>query len=64
MTELFDLVSLITDLPTEGLAAGTVGTVVHIHELPELAYEVEFTDAQGRTTVVTTLHPDQVRPAG
>ena len=64
MTELFDLVSLVADLPAEGLAAGTVGTVVHIHELPEHAYEVEFVDDQGRTTVVTTLHPDQVRPAG
>ena len=64
MTELFDLVSLIADLPAEGLTAGTVGTVVHIHDLPEPAYEVEFADDQGRTTVVTTLRPDQVRPVG
>jgi hypothetical protein len=63
MTDVFDLVSLIADLPSEGLAAGTVGTVVHIHQHPEHAYEVEFADAQGRTTVVTTLRPDQVRPA-
>jgi hypothetical protein len=62
MTELFDLVSLIADLPAEGLAAGAVGTVVHIHEFPQPAYEVEFADDQGQSTVVTTLRPDQVRP--
>jgi hypothetical protein len=60
--EQFDLVALIDDLPAEGLAAGAVGTIVHVHDDPEPAYEVEFTDAEGRTTALTTLHPDQVRP--
>jgi hypothetical protein len=63
MTELFDLVRLVNDLPAEGLVAGTVGTVVHVHDHPERAYEVEFSDKEGRTLTVTTLQPDQVRPA-
>jgi hypothetical protein len=63
MTELFDLVSLVDDLPAEGLVAGTVGTVVHIHDHPGRAYEVEFSDEHGRTLTVITLHPRQVRSA-
>ena len=62
MTQLFDLVSLIADLPAEALAAGAVGAVIHIHDPSEQAYEVEFADDQGRTIAVTSLRPDQVRP--
>ena len=61
MPELFEIVALVEDLPDAGLSAGAVGTVVHVHSDPEPAYEVEFTDDQGRTIAVTTLRPEQVR---
>jgi hypothetical protein len=62
--QLYDLIELVADLPDEGLSAGAVGTVVHIFDAPNLAYEVEFTDHDGRTLAQVPLTPDQIRPAG
>lgn len=45
-----------TDSP---IPAGTVGTVVHVYNGGE-AYEVEFTDHDGRTLLVATLTPEQL----
>jgi hypothetical protein len=59
-----DVVELVTDLPDEGLAAGAVGTVVHVFDRPNRAYEVEFADDDGRTIAQIALTPDKVRPAG
>lgn len=59
--ELYDVVELIVDLPDEGLATGSVGTVVHVFHEPNLAYEVEFADDEGRTVAMVPLTPDQVR---
>ncbi len=56
-----DCVVLTEDLPAEGLQAGDVGTVVHIHEAGR-AYEVEFVTFAGETIAVTTLSPAQLRP--
>jgi hypothetical protein len=61
--QLLDVVTLVEDRPEDGLAAGARGTVVHVHDEPERAYEVEFLDPAGRTTAVLTLRPDQLRPA-
>jgi hypothetical protein len=44
---LFDVVALIEDVPEHGLIQGQVGTVVK--DLSPDAYEVEFSDDQGRT---------------
>ena len=56
-----DCVVLTEDIPAEGLQAGDVGTVVHIH--PDAAgYEVEFITLAGQTMAVTTLFPNQLRP--
>jgi hypothetical protein len=41
MIEEHDCVVLTANLPAEGLEAGDVGTVVHIHKGGE-GYEVEF----------------------
>ena len=60
--ELYDVVELTTDLPAEGLPAGSVGTVVHIFHEPDLAYEVEFADDDGRTIAMVPLTPDKLRP--
>ena len=49
-----DCVVLTQDLPEEGLAAGDVGSVVHIHKAGA-AYEVEFIVFTGQTVAVTTL---------
>ncbi|PGH44961.1 hypothetical protein COO58_11380 [Micromonospora sp. WMMA1996] len=46
--ELQDLVELRAALPGENLPAGAVGTIVHVFHRPEFAYEVEFTDEDGR----------------
>jgi hypothetical protein len=55
-----DCVVLTQDLPDEGLKAGDIGTVVHIHEAGA-AYEVEFMTLAGETICVTTLLQTQVR---
>ena len=56
-----DCVVLTTDLPAEGLVAGDVGTVVHIHQ-NGAAYEVEFVTLTGRTVAVATVEQSQLRP--
>src|SRR5712691_4172145 len=56
-----DAVALLEDLPTHGLVAGDVGTVVFVHHEGE-GYEVEFMDADGRTLAVETLQAHQVAP--
>jgi hypothetical protein len=58
-----DCVVLTADLPKEGLEAGDVGTVVHIHG-GGAAYEVEFMTFAGRTIAVATVEASDVRPVG
>nr|WP_221376402.1 DUF4926 domain-containing protein [Actinoplanes polyasparticus] len=59
--ELYDTVRLLVDLPGEGLKAGAVGAVVHVFERPNVAYEVEFTDPDGRTIAQVPLTVDQAQ---
>lgn len=61
MIKEHDCVVLTRDLAAEGLKAGDIGTVVHIHE-GEAGYEVEFMTLAGETVTVVTLLPDQLRP--
>jgi hypothetical protein len=56
-----DCIVLTQDIPDEGLKAGDVGTVVHIHR-EAAAYEVEFITLTGRTLAVATVPPTQLRP--
>jgi hypothetical protein len=58
-----DCVVLTEDIPKEGLRAGDVGTVVHIHG-EAAGYEVEFVTLTGRTVAVATVLPLQLRPVG
>jgi len=58
-----DCVVLTADLPNEGLKAGDVGTVVHIHSAGA-AYEVEFMTFAGNTIAVTTVDANALRPVG
>ncbi|HWB18249.1 MAG TPA: DUF4926 domain-containing protein [Vicinamibacterales bacterium] len=54
---LLDVVALLEDLPAQRLVRGQVGTIV---ELLDGAYEVEFSDDQGKTYAELALRPDQL----
>jgi hypothetical protein len=58
-----ECIVLTADLPNDGLVAGDVGTVVHIHP-DAAAYEVEFTTLTGQTVAVATVLRTQLRPVG
>jgi len=55
-----DCIVLTEDVPAEGLQAGDVGTVVHIHPRAT-AYEVEFVTLTGQTFAVATIAANQLR---
>jgi hypothetical protein len=61
MIKEHDCVVLMQDIPGEGLQAGDVGTIVHIHR-DAAAYEVEFITLTGKTVAVATVLPSQLRP--
>ncbi|MBE9047268.1 DUF4926 domain-containing protein [Pleurocapsales cyanobacterium LEGE 10410] len=56
--ELFDVVALKVDLPEQNLWQGQVGTVVEVLA-NGAAFEVEFSDKQGRTYKSLGLYPEQ-----
>jgi hypothetical protein len=55
--QLLDVVALLRDLPDESLVRGQVGTVV---ELLDGAYEVEFSDDEGKTYAMLAVRPDSL----
>ncbi|MBE9019068.1 DUF4926 domain-containing protein [Chroococcidiopsis sp. CCALA 051] len=57
--KLLDVVALIVDLPEFNLWRGQVGTVVEILAGGS-AYEVEFSDRNGRTYESCGLRPEQI----
>ena len=57
--KLFDSVALTGDLPEYNLRRGQVGTVVEILADGK-AFEVEFSDRDGRTYESVGLRPDQI----
>jgi len=57
--QLLDVVALTADIPDYGLHRGQVGTVVDILADGQ-AFEVEFSDRQGRTYESVGLRPDQI----
>ena len=61
MIKEHDCIVLTEDLSEEGLKAGDIGTVVHIHQ-NGAGYEVEFMTLAGETIAVVTLITSQVRP--
>ncbi|MFA6316920.1 MAG: DUF4926 domain-containing protein [Elusimicrobiota bacterium] len=56
-----EVVTLLKDLPQEGLKAGATGVVVAEFRVPNEAYEVEFCDSNGRTITQATLEPHQLQ---
>lgn len=57
--KLLDVITLIVDLPEYNLWRGQVGTIVEILADGQ-AFEVEFSDSQGRTYESLGLRPDQM----
>lgn len=57
--KLLDIVALTVDLPEYNLWRGQVGTVVEILA-NGTAFEVEFSDRNGRTYESVALRPDQI----
>ena len=63
MIKEHDCIVLLEDVPDDGLKAGDIGTVVHVH--PKSAgFEVEFMTLAGETICVATLMARQVRAVG
>jgi hypothetical protein len=58
--ELLDYVELLTNLSGEGLRCGQAGTVVDVCTRPNQAYEVEFSNGEGRTIAMPPLLPEQI----
>lgn len=48
-------------IPTLGLEAGDIGTVVHIYK-GGATFEVEFVSLDGETSLVATVLADDLRP--
>lgn len=55
---LLDAVALTEDLPEENLLRGQVGTIVDF--LAPDVYEVEFSDTEGHTYALTSIHAEQL----
>ena len=56
-----EIVVLTRDIPDCKLKIGDIGTVVHRYK-EEIAFEVEFVNAEGETIAVLTLDRDSIRP--
>lgn len=56
--KLFDIVTLVKNLPELNLYRGQVGTIVEQYE-PEI-FEVEFSDIEGKTYALETLKSEQL----
>jgi ribosomal protein L21E len=57
--KLLDVVALTADVPEHNLSRGQVGTVVDLLK-NGTAYEVEFSDREGRTYKSLGLRPEQL----
>jgi hypothetical protein len=56
--KLLDVVALLEALPEHHLGRGQVGTVVEV--LADNAFEVEFSDTDGRAYAILALYADQL----
>ncbi|MBM3935012.1 MAG: DUF4926 domain-containing protein [SAR202 cluster bacterium] len=52
---------LTEDIPGEGLKAGDLGTIIHVHG-DGIAYVLEFFSVEGDTVAIATAEASQVRP--
>jgi Domain of unknown function (DUF4926) len=61
MIKEHERVILTNDLAAEGLKAGDVGTVIHVHREGQ-AFEVEFLTLHGETAAIATVPAAHIRP--
>ena len=61
MIKEHDRVVLKKEVPAQGLKAGDVGTVIHVHK-KDKAFEVEFVALDGETLAIATLDASDIRP--
>lgn len=59
--KVLDVVKTRVDLPTNGISAGTVGTVVDLYADGEM--EVEFANDRGETLALVAMAPGQLQLA-
>lgn len=57
-----DIVTLMVDVPEEGLKAGDVGTIISVHG-DGAEFVVEVVEPDGWTAGIAGMSPDQVRSA-
>jgi Domain of unknown function (DUF4926) len=60
---VLDVVALKVDLPNRNLRAGMIGTIIHVFHAPNLAFEVEFCDKNGKTVTQCVLLGEQLQLA-
>jgi hypothetical protein len=63
MFQPFDMVRLVDGVPEANLPPGTLAVVLESHEGPEPHYEIEVTDADGRTVYQGSATPERLAPA-
>ena len=56
----FDVVRLVHGIPDAGIAPGTEAVVLEVSDEPELHYEIEVVDDEGRTLYQAAVRPDQI----
>ena len=61
--KLLDRVKLKRDIPERNLRKGMIGAIVIIHEKPNKAFEVEFSDDHGGTIAQLALTAAEIEPA-
>ena len=59
--QLLETVIATVDDPAYGVMAGDVGTIADVYTQGALAYEVEFSSADGSTRTSAPLAPTQLR---
>ena len=63
MIKEHERIVLAKSIPSLGLVAGDVGTVIHLHK-GHKAFEVEFVTLDGHALGVDTVRLSDVRPVG
>jgi len=59
--QLMETVVATVNKPDDQILAGDIGTIVDVYTQMSIAYEVEFSNADGSVRTLATLAPDQIR---
>ncbi len=62
MYQQFDVVRLVRGVPEAGLPPGTVAVILEVSTVPDLHYEIEVADDEGRTLYQGSATPDDLVP--